>query len=562
LSRLIPIKLQQGILTTLGEGESKKSTDCITTRQKVRKAPRARRQHAKWPVAAWINLPCPRHASHVISAETAKFGAPCSRGMRGLCKHCSYLKIIVTLAKDHSDAMWFLLKLSWLQKRGEICQFKNIKRQLKNPLQIVHERPPPNNDGIPPSATANDSLQEQAVGFNVHKVSEKLPQLIVAPLVIDQILENGPISGLDQEFAPFKASSTRFARILSQAYTSLFSVSVATQPLAQYHKALDYVNELMERWRLSIPEGYRPCTTQRSYTLISSASKTVFLYTHYRYHSLVIALARLTLHVGAQDSRLQRRRETAKRTLMVTARTVIEMTKYIDVEAHTPIFTLLIMPLSSIFILFDLVIHNPTHPDTPNNISLLDVAAGHFSLLEYASGGSLPTSYIAEFAQMARDFVREASRDHDGRQKKINVNLNRNEDDAIGQREVNVYNEPAAPVSQEQLINQHSFDNAEDIGIGFTNPPLDSAASHLLPPLNYGTSWCGLGTYPILDSYGIHADNMDYLHYPSSENYQSAANMSTVMSGIDLQTLLGMQLPVFPGFGTEYTNEPEQRRST
>ncbi|GKT57468.1 fungal specific transcription factor [Colletotrichum tofieldiae] len=216
------------------------------------------------------------------------------------------------------------------------------------------------------------------------------------------------------------------------------------------------------------------------------------------------------------------------------------------------------MPLSSIFILFDFVIHNPTNPDTPNNMSLLDVAAGHFSLLEYASGGSLPTSYIAEFAQMARGFVRENSRNHDGRHEKTNIDVNRKEDGMLGQRELNVQNEAVAAASREQLIHQHSFDNAGDMSIGFTCAPLESASSHLSPPLGYGTSWYGLGTYPILDSYGIDADNMDYLHYPSSENYQSAAEMGTVMSGIDLQTLLGMQLPVFSCFGTEYTNEPQE----
>jgi len=65
------------------------------------------------------------------------------------------------------------------------------------------------------------------------------------------------------------------------------------------------------------------------------------------------------------------------------------------------------MPLSALFILFDLVIHNPTHPETRNNLAFLDVAAGYFSRLEYATGGSLPSSLLSEFAHIARQYVRD-----------------------------------------------------------------------------------------------------------------------------------------------------------
>lgn len=63
------------------------------------------------------------------------------------------------------------------------------------------------------------------------------------------------------------------------------------------------------------------------------------------------------------------------------------------------------MPLSALLILFDFVIHNPHHTDTASNLALLDIACGHFSLLELASNGSLPGSYLTEFAHIARQFI-------------------------------------------------------------------------------------------------------------------------------------------------------------
>ena len=65
------------------------------------------------------------------------------------------------------------------------------------------------------------------------------------------------------------------------------------------------------------------------------------------------------------------------------------------------------MPLSCLLILFDLVVHNPEHPETGISLALLDIAGGHFSRLEFASKGTLPGSLIAEFSHLARQYVTE-----------------------------------------------------------------------------------------------------------------------------------------------------------
>jgi hypothetical protein len=66
------------------------------------------------------------------------------------------------------------------------------------------------------------------------------------------------------------------------------------------------------------------------------------------------------------------------------------------------------MPLSALFILFDFVVQNPTHPETKSNLSLLGIAAGYFCRLEYASGGSLPSSLLSDFTHIARQYVQDS----------------------------------------------------------------------------------------------------------------------------------------------------------
>jgi hypothetical protein len=71
---------------------------------------------------------------------------------------------------------------------------------------------------------------------------------------------------------------------------------------------------------------------------------------------------------------------------------------------------LAILPLSALFILFDFVIHHPTNPEIRSYLTLLDIVAGHFSQLDHASNGVIPSSYLSEFSHMARQYVQNWSK--------------------------------------------------------------------------------------------------------------------------------------------------------
>ncbi|KAL1999955.1 hypothetical protein VTN02DRAFT_3740 [Thermoascus thermophilus] len=200
-------------------------------------------------------------------------------------------------------------------------------------------------------------------------------------------------------------SSARFARLVSKAYEMLFSVSATMNSVDLYYAAIDTVSEDLERWRSSIPKEFRPGEPFRPQHFMNPCSMQVALRTHYFYYNAVISFSRLTLHVGAE--RPGERQAESKKNLMNSARLIIELTRYIDPEAYTPIWILGVMPLTALFILFDLVVHNPTHRETRGNLALLDVVAGYFSRLEYATGGSIPSSLLSDFAHIARQFVRE-----------------------------------------------------------------------------------------------------------------------------------------------------------
>lgn len=195
----------------------------------------------------------------------------------------------------------------------------------------------------------------------------------------------------------------RFSRLISKAYEVLFSISATLNSTELSHAAIDTVNDDLEYWRKSIPDGFRPGDPFRPMHFGDHSSLSVALRVHYYYYSVVIALSRISLHVDTNSTSY--RSTKSKETLMNAARVIIELTTYIDTEAHAPIWVLGSMPLSALFILFDFVVHNPSHPETQSNLSLLGIAAGYFYRLEYASGGSLPSSLLSDFAHIAWQYV-------------------------------------------------------------------------------------------------------------------------------------------------------------
>ena len=78
--------------------------------------------------------------------------------------------------------------------------------------------------------------------------------------------------------------------------------------------------------------------------------------------------------------------------------------------AFSPSRVLAVLPLTALIVLFDLVVHNPRGPDTPSNLTLLDMGVGYFSRIDHTSGNTLPGSLVSEFGHIARDYVNDSQR--------------------------------------------------------------------------------------------------------------------------------------------------------
>ncbi|KAH0439637.1 fungal specific transcription factor domain-containing protein [Colletotrichum camelliae] len=186
----------------------------------------------------------------------------------------------------------------------------------------------------------------------------------------------------------------RFGRLLSRAYTSLFSVGVSGNSNSYYLDVISQLGDELEEWRSSLPDnGFKPDG----------------LVLHYLYSSLLLTLSRTTLVYlpSTEDASVLARKNSNMKAILGASRSILELTTMIEVEPYTVTWVIAGIPITALFVLFDIVVHDPRQPEVASNLALLDMAAGHFSRIEYASGGTLPGSLIAEFAKIARDYVNE-----------------------------------------------------------------------------------------------------------------------------------------------------------
>lgn len=83
-----------------------------------------------------------------------------------------------------------------------------------------------------------------------------------------------------------------------------------------------------------VPVDFRPLEPLSSTRLADPNTKHIALLTQYNYYHLVIAIERLSIRLCSDQGTLP---ELCHSRLVQAAETVIELTRFIDIESYTPI---------------------------------------------------------------------------------------------------------------------------------------------------------------------------------------------------------------------------------
>lgn len=132
-------------------------------------------------------------------------------------------------------------------------------------------------------------------------------------------------------------SFLQYGRLVSKIHSDLFTISSTNQPVADYNTKVQVLLQELEAWRLSSPMRFRAGEQLKPRLLHEPLAQTIALMTHYLYLNALLTLSWTLLHFSAARLRATQQLEL-KRELMRTARSVLELTKYIDVAPSTPIW--------------------------------------------------------------------------------------------------------------------------------------------------------------------------------------------------------------------------------
>lgn len=126
----------------------------------------------------------------------------------------------------------------------------------------------------------------------------------------------------------------RIGRITSIVYTSLFSISASLRSPELYQSTMDHIHGILEEWRQTIPAEFKPGDSMNFPLSAPLSVRLAALQIHFSYYHIIIALERLALYLNRDGGE---KAQMSKQRLMNTARTIIELTKHIDIQPHVPI---------------------------------------------------------------------------------------------------------------------------------------------------------------------------------------------------------------------------------
>jgi hypothetical protein len=237
----------------------------------------------------------------------------------------------------------------------------------------------------------------------------------------------------------FFLAFTRYSRICGRITKSLYSaVGLSCNSVDLLGDATELLAAFTE-WRESIPVSFRPGTSFRKSIISDGVSLTQALVINLGYnYGLCAIYRRLTAHYFQGDSSLSASSlsnvaSTTSSMCVEAARSMILLTKYVDVESYTPAWyvsqlnqffitmpsnncffandisrLIFYYPLTAFIALFTHVISNPVAESASNDIALLEVVVGLFGRLEFITSGIAAFTEAREFVRLARTVVAKA----------------------------------------------------------------------------------------------------------------------------------------------------------
>ncbi|KAH8654753.1 fungal-specific transcription factor domain-containing protein [Ilyonectria robusta] len=208
----------------------------------------------------------------------------------------------------------------------------------------------------------------------------------------------------------------RLAKISSSIIQNFSTVRARQQPLRDVAKFVEEHDQELRRWYEDVPELYKQNPSVKTIGLPSGILDEHLHYFRLSYHGYLAVVHCVFGHpwnipapIEDQDEAVRERVASSLIALADSSRDIILATRSIKVSSMAPAWLLFCYPLIGMMNMFICILHSPGSEHTSRDLSLLEMVAGYFGYLDYASDGAISFSFTSSLRTWARQVVSSAN---------------------------------------------------------------------------------------------------------------------------------------------------------
>ncbi|KIW28929.1 uncharacterized protein PV07_04781 [Cladophialophora immunda] len=218
-------------------------------------------------------------------------------------------------------------------------------------------------------------------------------------------------------------ASVRHAQISYAIERELFSTKSRPRSIEEISKTVKRLDADLRAWYADLRQEYLLHTPDRPKVLHPRISHVHFLFLQHCFHGSLCVLHSV-LAQPWREGQLQQRQsaEYAKQVresapiIADASRAIVLDSQKFAIDASTPAWLMFYFPVLAAANLFLNTVRSPTNTCAQSDVTLIEIVAGMFARLDYASGGHLSISFPREVAEYARGLLsksRERNTDAD-----------------------------------------------------------------------------------------------------------------------------------------------------
>ncbi|OAL46312.1 hypothetical protein IQ07DRAFT_546322 [Pyrenochaeta sp. DS3sAY3a] len=284
-----------------------------------------------------------------------------------------------------------------------------------------------------PASTREDDERRRWLFWSVYCLEKHLALRSGRPSAIDDDDIDCDLPTLapggNQNILAFMRCAIQHAQISSAILKGLMTTKARRQPLQQIAKMVHQYDQQLRMWYANVPFAFKTRTggDLRAQTPLGLHVNHL-MYVELAYHGVLAIVHCIIGHPwninspsDQTDTVLQDQISLSNNRMAEASRSIILLTRSIVIDSTAPAWLVFYFPMIGMTNLFVHVLKNPLAESSARDIGLLDLAAGYFGYLDYATDSTVAFPFVRDLGNLARLVVtREKSLSSETDQLRLN----------------------------------------------------------------------------------------------------------------------------------------------